>query len=94
MQAPHVDSEPEVIEAHEYENPTASHQLADETQKKPIEEKGFAELRHGEPEIKDMGWNESPDLVPNPLVGGLTNEQVWLLVRRFNKVSIKIQGLA
>lgn len=37
-------------------------------------------------EIKDLGWNKKPEAVPSPLIGGLDNEQLWTLVRRFNKV--------
>ncbi|PKS08160.1 hypothetical protein jhhlp_005436 [Lomentospora prolificans] len=88
------DSEPEVVEAYEHKIPTASHQLAEETKDKPVEEKGYAELNHGETEIKDRGWNASPANVPDPLVGGLTNEQVWLLVRRFNKQIFHVKSLS
>ena len=48
--------------------------------------KGAAQLNHSEPEVKDLGWNESPEHVPAPLVGGLPNEELWMLIRRFNKV--------
>lgn len=40
-----------------------------------------------ETEVKDLGWHEKEEQVPNPLVGGLPNEELWTLVRRFNKVS-------
>ena len=48
------------------------------------EEKGVAQVGHDE-SIKDLGWNEHPADVPKPLVGGLPNEDLWKLVRRFNK---------
>ena len=32
-----------------------------------------------------MGWGDHPKDVPQPLVGGLPNEELWTLVRRFNK---------
>ena len=35
--------------------------------------------------IKDLGWNEHPADMPKPLVGGLPNDDLWTLVRRFNK---------
>jgi hypothetical protein len=53
--------------------PTESHAL------------GAAQIAHGD-EIVDLGWNEPKELVAKPLVGGLGNEDLWLLVRRFNKV--------
>jgi hypothetical protein len=48
--------------------------------------KGAAQVDHNATEVKDLGWNEHPQNVPKPLVGGLPNEELWLLVRRFNKV--------
>jgi hypothetical protein len=41
-------------------------------------------------EVRDLGWNDHPQNVPKPLVGGLPNEELWLLVRRFNKVRQKV----
>lgn len=38
-----------------------------------------------DPEIDDLGWSEDPS-VPVPLIRGMNNEQLWLLVRRFNQV--------
>lgn len=61
---------------------TESHALANADH----DEKGAAQNGHNEPEVRDLGWNEHPENVPKPLVGGLPNEELWLLVRRFNKV--------
>ena len=47
--------------------------------------KGAVQLNHEEGEVRDMGWNDHPHNVPTPLVGGLPNEELWTLVRRFNK---------
>lgn len=63
--------------------PTDSHALATA---KP-EEKGCAQVNHGDPEVRDLGWHKESTEVPNPLVGGLPNEELWTLVRRFNKVN-------
>jgi hypothetical protein len=52
--------------------------------------KGAAQMAHGE-EVVDLGWNEPKELVAKPLVGGLGNEDLWLLVRRFNKVRVSYQ---
>ena len=62
--------------------PTDSHALANADH----EEKGAAQEEHFETEVRDLGWNEHPKDVPMPLVGGLPNGELWLLVRRFNKV--------
>ena len=67
--------------------PTESHALAESDH----EEKGAVQLGHDEAEAKDLGWHEDPQNVPAPLIGGLPNEELWLLVRRFNKV-IKSPG--
>ena len=63
--------------------PTESHALAEADHN----EKGAAQERHFSAEVKDLGWNEHPGDVPRPLVGGLQNDDLWLLVRRFNKVA-------
>ena len=73
---------PEMIEAPEEELPTDSHVLAHMDH----EEKGVAQIDHGQTEVRDLGWNEPPTDVPTPLVGGLPNEELWTLIRRFNKV--------
>jgi len=62
--------------------PTDSHALALEDH----EEKGASQEIHNEPEVKDLGWDEKPEHVPQPLVGGIPNEELWVLVRRFNHV--------
>lgn len=68
------------------DKPTESHALAFVAAKSP-EEKGAAQVVHGE-EVVDLGWNEPEQAVENPLVGGLSNEDLWVLVRRFNNVRI------
>jgi hypothetical protein len=71
--------------------PTDSHALALEGAKAaPLEEKGAAQIAHGE-EVVDLGWNEPKELVAKPLVGGLGNEDLWLLIRRFNKVRVSYE---
>ena len=51
----------------------------------PISEEGAAHEPH-DAEVKDLGWNEPKEKIPAPLVGGMENEDLWVLVRRFNKV--------
>ncbi|KAF2019628.1 hypothetical protein BU24DRAFT_365220 [Aaosphaeria arxii CBS 175.79] len=62
------------------DKPTESHALA---MQEP-EIKGAAQVDHEE-EVVNLGWNEPKEAVSNPLVGGISNEDLWLLVRRFNK---------
>lgn len=72
----------EIVEAHEEDHPTESHALADADH----DLIGAAQIDHGETEVKNIGWNEKAKDVPVPLVGGLSNEDLWMLIRRFNKV--------
>ncbi|KAK0713424.1 hypothetical protein B0T26DRAFT_873588 [Lasiosphaeria miniovina] len=60
--------------------PTLSHALATDDH----ELKGVAQQDHAD-EVRDLGWNETKQNIAAPLVGGLNNEELWLLVRRFNK---------
>lgn len=69
------------------DKPTESHALAMEAANNP-EEKGAAQIDHEE-EVVNLGWNEPKEAVQNPLVGGLNNEDLWMLVRRFNKVGFR-----
>ncbi|PWN30074.1 hypothetical protein BDZ90DRAFT_229105 [Jaminaea rosea] len=50
------------------------------------------EVRPVEPEIQDLGWSEDPH-VPQPVIHGMTNEDVWVLVRRFNKQTFHIKAV-
>ena len=43
-------------------------------------------LKLKDPAVKDFGWNSPPNAVPSPLVHGLSNDDLWVLIRRFNKV--------
>lgn len=66
------------------EGPTLSHALAQDHT-----DHGAVSLSDEGAEVVDLGWNEPPEKIPKPLVGGLPNEELWLLVRRFNKVRLK-----
>lgn len=67
-----------------HDEPTQSHALAVADH----EHMGVVGEDHDEPEIRDLGWHEDPSHVPKPLVHGLSNEELWLLIRRFDKVGI------
>ena len=62
--------------------PSESHALAASADHAEI---GAVQKDHEDGEVRDMGWNDHPTNVPTPLVGGLPNEELWTLVRRFNK---------
>lgn len=63
------------------DDPTLSHALATDDH----EIKGRAQQEHLE-EVLDLGWNQEKQQIAEPLVGGLDNEELWLLTRRFDKV--------
>lgn len=64
------------------DEPTLSHSLA----VMEHEEIGHAQAQHDEM-VQNLGWHEPDEAIPDPLVGGLPNEELWLVLRRFNKVS-------
>ncbi|KAF7556767.1 hypothetical protein G7046_g6209 [Stylonectria norvegica] len=86
-------SEPEIVERHEEEMPTASHALADEGTNVHPDEKGVSQIEHGEIEVRNLGWNEEVKNVPAGLVGGLKNDELWTLIRRFNKQMFQVRRL-
>ncbi|SPO21685.1 uncharacterized protein UTRI_01168_B [Ustilago trichophora] len=45
-----------------------------------------------EPELEDLGWSEQPQ-VPIPVLHGMKNESLWLLVRRFNKQTYRVKAI-
>lgn len=45
-----------------------------------------ARLDLKDPDVKDIGWNKDMGHLPPTIVNGLSNEDLFLLVRRFNKV--------
>jgi hypothetical protein len=65
--------------------PTESHALAMQSVQSPAE-KGAAQIDH-EHDVVNLGWNEPKEAIANPLVGGLNNEDLWILVRRYETVS-------
>ncbi|QSZ33151.1 hypothetical protein DSL72_002737 [Monilinia vaccinii-corymbosi] len=78
------------VEAHEEDIPTDSHALAGADH----DEKGAAQVNHGNVEVRDLGWRRHEShAVHTPLVGGLPNEELWTLVRRFNKQMYHVKSL-
>lgn len=61
--------------------PTDSHVLAQIEQ----DEKGLAQ-KDDTAETTDIGWERSGEQIEESLVGGLSNEDLWMLIRRFDKV--------
>ena len=65
------------------QKPSESHALATENH----ELKGAAQEAGKEAHITDLGWQANVEGIAT-LVGGFPNEELWTLVRRFNKVLI------
>ncbi|PYH93650.1 hypothetical protein BO71DRAFT_484433 [Aspergillus ellipticus CBS 707.79] len=65
----------------EISGPTDSHVLSQVDQ----DEKGLAQKAGSTDTITDMGWDRSPDDIGERLVSGLENDDLWMLIRRFNK---------
>ncbi|KAI1338137.1 hypothetical protein F5Y15DRAFT_417191 [Xylariaceae sp. FL0016] len=62
--------------------PTLSHSLA----VSGTDATDMAEKSHDtHVEGHDLGWNKEKEILASPLVPGIGNEDLWLLVRRFNK---------
>lgn len=89
-QVPPAEAEPVRVSAEVEEQPTDSHVLANVTP----EEKGIAQFEHDSPEVRDLGWQQreilEDDVAPR-IVGGLNNADLWLLIRRFNKVGTLVE---
>ena len=45
-----------------------------------------------DPGLQDLGWSEDPK-VPNPVLHGMKNEDIWKLVRRFNKQTYHVKRI-
>lgn len=80
-------SEPELLEAHHQQAPTASHALAeDEDAPSAATRRAGEEVRQqDEIEVKNLGWNRDEGTLAPHMVRGLRNEELWTLVRRFDK---------
>ncbi|KAI9781010.1 MAG: hypothetical protein M1816_002607 [Peltula sp. TS41687] len=69
------------------DEPTESHAMAVADYDDP----GAAQQYHDVAEVKDLGWHE--DAVPTPLVAGLSNDQLYTLIRRFNKQMYHVKAI-
>ncbi|UNI15981.1 hypothetical protein JDV02_002462 [Purpureocillium takamizusanense] len=87
------DVEPKIVQVHEEEAPTASHALADESLNDESVAQGASQVQHDDIEVRNLGWNDEAQRVPRPVVGGLTNEQLWTLIRRFDKQVFHVKSI-
>ncbi|OAA63417.1 hypothetical protein SPI_03580 [Niveomyces insectorum RCEF 264] len=87
---PVTDPQKTEIANHIADAPTLSHSLAVGDH----DEKGAAQQAHLTEEVTDLGWNEKKQDIVAPLVGGMDNEELWLLIRRFNKQMYHVKEVA
>lgn len=76
QQSSNADGEPPI------EGPTDSHVLSQVEQ----DEKGLSQLAGNTAEITNLGWSQPSEHFQEPIIGGLSNEDLWMLIRRFDKV--------
>ncbi|KAI0018944.1 hypothetical protein F4780DRAFT_771529 [Xylariomycetidae sp. FL0641] len=65
------------------EEPTLSHALAMDHSNQ--DETGYVVQHRTENDVADLGWRQTKSAIASPLVGGMENDDLWLLIRRFNK---------
>jgi len=83
------NSKPEPIEDYEEKRPTIGHKLAHGAHK----ENDDAESEHTNIEQGDSGWNEEEGNVLQPLISGWSNNELWTLIRRFNKQMFHVKAV-
>lgn len=67
-------------------HPTNSHALA----ATEPEERGYAQTHSASSSVRDLGWHNDSGSIPRPLIAGLPNDDLWVLLRRFNKVAFSL----
>ncbi|GLI72854.1 hypothetical protein PoHVEF18_001038 [Penicillium ochrochloron] len=70
------------------EGPTDSHVLSQVEQ----DEKGLIQKAGDTPNITDVGWNNRADYTEQ-LIAGLSNEDLWMLIRRFDKQVYNVKAV-
>lgn len=69
--------------------PTGSESLIAPTIEPPPHKSTKVEVTQlKDPEVRDFGWNSKPHAVPSPLIKGTPNDDLFTLIRRFNKVRL------
>ncbi|PLB53206.1 hypothetical protein P170DRAFT_404134 [Aspergillus steynii IBT 23096] len=71
------------------DSPTDSHFLSQVEQ----DEKGLAQKAGATQDVSDVGWGQSRDEFEERIVSSLSNEDLWMLIRRFNKQIYYVKAL-
>lgn len=72
------------------DEPTDSHALANQTAVN-ADRFGVSRRNSNYKEVLDLGWNEEDKTRLQPIVQGIENEELWALLRRFNKQAFKVR---
>lgn len=72
--------------------PTASHAIADKSMTNDSIN-DMPNVDHDNHEVLDLGWNKDDEDETRPLVQGLENNQLWILIRRFNKQTFEVRAI-
>ncbi|KAJ5155866.1 hypothetical protein N7492_008669 [Penicillium capsulatum] len=70
--------------------PTDSHVIS---QLEP-DEKGLAQQTSESADLTDLGWSNPADCIEEPLIVGLANEDLWMLIRRFDKQVYNVKAVS
>ena len=62
--------------------PTDSHALAHAE----VEQASLIHTSPDDEATTDIGWQQQPHEFNEPIIGGIPNDDLWMLIRRFNKV--------
>lgn len=78
------------------EKATESHALANESVNAGADDHGALAKPFDEDlvEVRDLGWNNEDSQVAQPVVNGISNEQLWKLVRRFDKQTFHVKSIS
>ncbi|OQE12844.1 hypothetical protein PENFLA_c061G06503 [Penicillium flavigenum] len=69
---------------------TDSHVLSQVDQ----DEKGLSQKASDTPELTKIGWGGSPGAIEEPLVAGISNQDLWMLIRRFDKQVYRVKAVS
>jgi hypothetical protein len=67
-----------------------SHELAHDTPEK----RGAVQIGGNLDVVRDIGWHKPNALIPDPLIAGYTNGELFAYIRRFNKVRNRKEHLS
>lgn len=66
----------------ENQGPTNSHAISQAVS----DEEGLVQKAGASQEVSDIGWEHGPGEIGEQIVPGLANDDLWMLLRRFDKV--------